>query len=344
MDFDVFLSHNSSDKPAVRELKRLLAAKNLRVWLDEDELQPGMPWQESLEHAIKHSRSVAVLVGKDGLGPWEDEEMQGALVIAVRTKCPCIPVLLPGAPAQPELPMFLINRTWVDLRTGLTDQGLTRLVWGITGQRPENNLPAYTNSNQLTVAPTSTQNRKRSPTEYDDELVGRVATALEEAKPLTIHTLTLQMNELFNRGTFRFEPLRECLTQEWGSRLHAGMQTLELLRQYSVPFSELAPDNITYARLMDEVNGYCLAMANYLFEGPVAVSQMRKSLGSDEDFLSKLPPEKHFQQIPDDIDEQVDGRRQKVVELADTLKQEFRAGARSDDKSEPVAQADLESR
>src|SRR5436190_23145846 len=114
MDFDVFLSHNSNDKPAVRELKALLEANGLRVWLDEDELQPGIPWQQLLEVGIKTSKSVIVLVGKDGLGPWEDEEMQAALVLAVRDKRPCIPVLLPGASVQPELPMFLGNRTWVD--------------------------------------------------------------------------------------------------------------------------------------------------------------------------------------------------------------------------------------
>jgi len=59
----------------------------------------------------------------------------------------------------------------------------------------------------------------------------------------------------------------------------------------------------------------------------VAVTQMRKSLGSDEEFFGKLPPPKHFQQIPDEINEQVDGRRQKVKELADTFKQELRGGA-----------------
>jgi len=50
--FDVFLSHNSQDKPSVRELmQHLLGYQNLsgdpiQVWFDEDELQPGLPWQE----------------------------------------------------------------------------------------------------------------------------------------------------------------------------------------------------------------------------------------------------------------------------------------------------------
>ena len=133
--FDVFLSHNSKDKPAVRHLKQQLSNAGLRVWLDEDELRPGIPWQQLLEAGIRASRSIAVLVGADGLGPWEDEEMQAALVLAVKDKRPVIPVLLPGAPAQPDLPLFLTNRTWVDLRPG-SGQALDNLIWGITGQKP----------------------------------------------------------------------------------------------------------------------------------------------------------------------------------------------------------------
>lgn len=33
--FDVFLSYNDRDKPAVRELARLLEKHGLKVWLDE---------------------------------------------------------------------------------------------------------------------------------------------------------------------------------------------------------------------------------------------------------------------------------------------------------------------
>jgi hypothetical protein len=134
--FDCFLSHNSKDKPAVRALKQALDAQGLRCWLDEEQLRPGLPWQSLLEQGIKGSGSVAVCVAADGLGPWEDEEMQGALRLAVRDSRPVIPVVLPGAPAQPELPLFLTNRTWVDLRGGLDGDGIARLVWGITGRAP----------------------------------------------------------------------------------------------------------------------------------------------------------------------------------------------------------------
>ena len=136
-EFDVFLSHNSRDKPAVREIAEALAERNIRAWLDEAELVPGRSWQDALEEIIRTVRSAAVLVGKDGLGPWEMPEMRACLDQIVQRQLPVIPVLLPGAPSQPELPLFLGNLTWVDLRDGITDAGLDRLVWGITGQKPQ---------------------------------------------------------------------------------------------------------------------------------------------------------------------------------------------------------------
>jgi hypothetical protein len=96
---------------------------------------------------------------------------------------------------------------------------------------------------------------------YTDKTVRKVALALEEAKPLTMRVLVRNLDVLFNRGTFRFEPLRGCFTQEWGRRLLPAVETLELLRSYSGFVSEQAPDNRTFEKLMDEVNGYCVAMA-----------------------------------------------------------------------------------
>lgn len=133
---DVFLSHNSKDKPLVRDLKRALVAKGLSVWLDEDELRPGMPWQQLLETGIRSSRSVIVAVGKDGIGPWEDEEIQAALILAVNNGLPVIPVLMSNIGRRPKLPMFLGNRTWVDLGAELHEDSVARLVWGITGAKP----------------------------------------------------------------------------------------------------------------------------------------------------------------------------------------------------------------
>ncbi|HYX22861.1 MAG TPA: tetratricopeptide repeat protein, partial [Thermoanaerobaculia bacterium] len=134
--FDVILSHNSKDKPAVRQIGEALRERGLKVWLDEWELVPGRPWQEAVEEILATVRSSAVLVGQDGLGPWENPEMRVCLTQMVRRKLPVIPVLLPGCPQAPEIPLFLGEVTWVDLRDGITDDRLDLLEWGITNQKP----------------------------------------------------------------------------------------------------------------------------------------------------------------------------------------------------------------
>ncbi|MBF0550288.1 MAG: toll/interleukin-1 receptor domain-containing protein [Deltaproteobacteria bacterium] len=137
--YDVFLCHNSQDKPVVRELAKSLQARGLKVWLDEWELIPGRRWQDALEEVIEegHVRTAAVLVGPDGFGPWQNMELRVFLDEFVRCDLPVIPVLLPEAPSGIRLPLFLRGFTWVDLRKGFSEKDLDRLIWGITGTKPE---------------------------------------------------------------------------------------------------------------------------------------------------------------------------------------------------------------
>jgi len=134
--FDVFFSHNSRDKPAVIALAKRLAENGIKVWLDAWELRPGHPWQEELGKIIESTRTAVVLVGRDGIGPWEDAEMRACLDEFVKRKQPVIPVLLPGCPHEPDLPLLLRRFSWVDLRNGREEEGFSRLIWGITGSKP----------------------------------------------------------------------------------------------------------------------------------------------------------------------------------------------------------------
>ena len=67
-EFDVFLCHNSEDKPAVREIASKLLERNVRPWLDEAELRPGLPWQRDIEEQLQTIPAAAVFVGPSGLG------------------------------------------------------------------------------------------------------------------------------------------------------------------------------------------------------------------------------------------------------------------------------------
>jgi tetratricopeptide (TPR) repeat protein len=141
MTDDVFLSHNSKNKPAVEQIARLLTNEyGVSCWLDKWNLVPGEPWQEALEEALEQCKTVAVFVGPNTISPWENEEMRSALEMRAHDKTRrVIPVLLPGAPDSRDLklPRFLSRLTWVDFRGGLDDKdALYRLYCGIQGIRP----------------------------------------------------------------------------------------------------------------------------------------------------------------------------------------------------------------
>jgi len=142
MPFHVFLSHSSTDKPAVEELARQLAKEGIQAWLDKWNLIPGDPWQPALEKALADSETCAVFVGPSGFGPWQKEEMRAAIDQRVRDsgrRFRVIPVLLPGAKRaeRSSLPTFLAATTWVEFRDSLDDpDAFHRLVCGIRGREP----------------------------------------------------------------------------------------------------------------------------------------------------------------------------------------------------------------
>ena len=55
--YDVFLSHNSKDKPRVRELAEGLRNAGLRVWFDEWVIKPGDHIYLAVERGLEAARS-----------------------------------------------------------------------------------------------------------------------------------------------------------------------------------------------------------------------------------------------------------------------------------------------
>ena len=77
--YDVFLSHNSQDKPQVEDLAHRLSERGFIPFLDRWCLVPGEPWQEAIEEALLASTSCAVFLGPGDISPWHNEEMCAAL-------------------------------------------------------------------------------------------------------------------------------------------------------------------------------------------------------------------------------------------------------------------------
>ena len=133
--FDVFLCHNNKDKPEVKEIGEELKKRGLKPWLDEWEIRPGTSWQRVLEEQIEKINAVAVFVGKDAIGPWQNMELDAYIRKFVKLGCPVVPVLLKDAPTKPKLPIFLQEMHYVDFRKSEPDP-MEQLIWGITGNNP----------------------------------------------------------------------------------------------------------------------------------------------------------------------------------------------------------------
>lgn len=135
-EFDVFLCHNSQDKEQVLEIGRRLKDRNILPWLDEWVVPPGRSWLEQIQRQMDHVKSAAVFIGKNGLGPWQEKEVDLLILQLVHRNIPIIPVILRGCPDEPhQLPPFLRPMQAIDFRKDDQDEALARLIWGITGIR-----------------------------------------------------------------------------------------------------------------------------------------------------------------------------------------------------------------
>lgn len=130
--YDIFLSYHRVDLAAVKIIARLLIKHKLKPFLDKWNLTPGQPWLTEIEEALQASRAFGIFIGPKGIGPVQVAEMRAALHRKFQHKgYPVIPILLPGSnPSRHQrLPDFLVQQTWIDLRSNLEDQAeLQRII------------------------------------------------------------------------------------------------------------------------------------------------------------------------------------------------------------------------
>ena len=187
--FDVFLCHNSQDKPAVKKIAEELLARGLNPWFDEWELRPGLPWQRTLEGQISTIRSAAVFVGDKGIGPWQELELEAFLRQFVNKRLPVIPVILEDANQAPDLPAFLTGMHWVDFRKP-NPCPWNQLRWGITGKNPDRPDPTMKVADdeetpKAVADQADDENEDESVTETDirDEVMRAAETFLAQDSP-----------------------------------------------------------------------------------------------------------------------------------------------------------------
>jgi hypothetical protein len=136
-EYDVFLASNSKDEALVEVIAIGLRNRGVNSWFAKWCLPPGRQFQREIERVFYSVASAVVFVGRDGVGPWENLEIQAAIQMFVKRNAPVIPALLPGARSVDDLPLFLREFSLVSFGSSPDDQSaLDQLALGITGVRP----------------------------------------------------------------------------------------------------------------------------------------------------------------------------------------------------------------
>jgi len=136
--FDVFLAHNSEDKEYALQIAKELRQRKLNPWLDSEQIRPGEDFIIAIQRVRKECRAFAVLVGKEGIGRWQEEEIGSQFQEYVEgpEKIPIIPVLLPGVTKLPKEVQFLNKLHRIEFRHQISKEAIDELVFGITGVKP----------------------------------------------------------------------------------------------------------------------------------------------------------------------------------------------------------------
>lgn len=192
--FDVFLCHNSLDKDEVKKIGLGLRELGILPWLDEWNLRPGFPWQKELEKQISSITSVAVFVGENNIGPWQDQEIDAFLRQFIKRKCPVIPVILPSCNQVPTLPIFLEGLTWVDFRVNEPNP-LGQLLWSITGEKNYNFYNYNTTSDKGNFKKNVEQNQSSYVTNIYGPVFGQVHTGSGNIVFPDIKSVTSEIKE-----------------------------------------------------------------------------------------------------------------------------------------------------
>ena len=150
--YDVFFSYNWRDREAVENVAWALRERDLKVFLDRWYLVAGRPWPQALEEALSSCRAVAVFLGPQGMGRWQQREKDLALDRQARDpRFPVIPVLLTAK--EPALEFLTLN-TWVDLSSREESPlALDILAAAVRGEAPGDDFRERIQATLATVCP-----------------------------------------------------------------------------------------------------------------------------------------------------------------------------------------------
>jgi len=307
-----------------------------RVFLDVRGIDAGDDFAAVLDEKLRRTTILIVLIGEgwlqvhdkfgrrrlDQADDWVRNEIRMGLR---RQHCRVIPVLIDDAElpspseteALPEDIARLLALERIRIRQTNSDddvEALTRQLEKAGFLRlPDSTQPfadgLFSDPQVIDVVARLRKLQQHQGTEF----VGRVE-------------LLRELDRLFNRKTFRFEPLRKCPEQRWADRLDSAYQTERVLRDWERNVREVAEDKyLTYIDLLKEVGSYCMQMGALLFEPAVDYNSIKDHIGKTT-FKAHLPAEIRFPVgpdkqpiIPDQVNNPIERYRKRAVALMNRL-------------------------
>jgi formylglycine-generating enzyme required for sulfatase activity len=129
-----FLSFNSADRALAERLKASIEDKDSgsRVFFDETSLRAGSYWQPALAQGIHEADAFVLLVGENGLGPWQTLEYYEAHDKHVKSPGFPVVVMLLDGHAAPGLP-FLRQLHWIVTADPTSEKDVARLIDAAAG-------------------------------------------------------------------------------------------------------------------------------------------------------------------------------------------------------------------
>jgi 8-oxo-dGTP diphosphatase len=117
---DIFISYNSRDIADIDLITQRLRKYGFTVWRDQDKLLAGTPHIQGIEKGLEISKNIIVCIGSFGVGTWQKAEIEIALNYSIENKSKhVIPVILPNAPNDIDVPPFLKRNVRIDFRCGI---------------------------------------------------------------------------------------------------------------------------------------------------------------------------------------------------------------------------------
>ena len=133
--YDVYISYNQADITEVMDIAQKIKAQGLLPWLDVQEVRPGKEKIRLQEEQMQTIPVAAIFVGQHKIKGEQELETHSFIKQFIKRDIPVIPVILLGAPEDPELPPFLSNFLEVNFHRPIPEP-MGQLIWGITGERP----------------------------------------------------------------------------------------------------------------------------------------------------------------------------------------------------------------